>query len=255
MRGSYQTKGKKMQMVGGDQKCEALAGQILHRWEGLANWVEQQRIAAENTWIHWVCTSCPCIRVSKVWQMLSENTGRGAKDAWLPRTHITIRPGWCTSPQSDGKKTAEFLRHMARRNTFNPSKMRKRWAMKHDTAIAWYVFTWHTSNVPCVDMNAWAAYHVYIKNRKFTHPIPKHLKRNTFAHDTPAEYHVYTWTPTLPWRSIHHVCNFQKRDCIPTPPEMFKFRANPTGRSNILQQWNATQNCWIVSFEYVRIGR
>jgi len=28
MRGSYQTKGKKMQMVGGDQKCEALAGQI-----------------------------------------------------------------------------------------------------------------------------------------------------------------------------------------------------------------------------------
>ena len=28
MRGVYQTKGRKLQMVGGDQKCEALAGQV-----------------------------------------------------------------------------------------------------------------------------------------------------------------------------------------------------------------------------------
>jgi hypothetical protein len=33
-------------------------------------------------------------------------------------------------------ETAEFLRHMARRNTLNPIKMRKRWTIKHDTAIA-----------------------------------------------------------------------------------------------------------------------
>ena len=48
----------------------------------------------------------------------------------------------------------------------------------------------------------------------------------------------------LPWRSIHHVCNFQRRDCIPTPtpppPHMLKFRANPPGRPKKLQQ---TSNC------------
>ena len=45
-------------------------------------------------------------------------------------------------------------------------------------------------------------------------------------------------TPMLPWRNIHHVCNFQKRDCIPTPtpppPHMLKFRANPPGRPKML---------------------
>ena len=52
--------------------------------------------------------------------------------------------------------------------------------------------TSHTSNVPCVHMNTPAMITNYIKTPKV---------------------HI----PTLPWRSIQHVCKFKNRDCIPTP--------------------------------------
>ena len=113
------------------------------------------------------------------------------RQTWSIHTYIYISH----TPEVNRKSQTE-RRHMARRNTLNPIKMRKRWTIKHDTAIAWYVCTWHTSSVPCVHMNTPAAYHVYTSiHQQRTMCTHEHTSSVPCVHiNTPAAYHVYTST-------------------------------------------------------------
>ena len=117
---------------------------------------------------------------------------------YIDRHEVYIHIYISHTPEVNRKSQTE-RRHMARRNTLNPIKMRKRWTIKHDTAIAWYVCTWHTSSVPCAHMNTPAAYHVYTwTHQQRTMCTHEHTSSVPCVHiNTPAAYHVYTWTPTL----------------------------------------------------------
>ena len=148
------------------------------------------------------------------------------RQTWSIHTYIYISH----TPEVNRKSQTE-RRHMARRNTLNAIKMRKRWTIKHDTAIAWYVCTWHTSSVPCVHMNTSAAYHVHTSthqqrtmcthqhtssvpcvhmntNVDTPHPTPPHVP---CVHiNTPAAYHVYTWT-----HQQRTMCTHQHTSSVP----------------------------------------
>ena len=108
------------------------------------------------------------------------------RQTWSIHTYIYISH----TPEVNRKSQTE-RRHMARRNTLNPIKMRKRWTIKHGT--------WTPPHVPCVHINTPAAYHVYTwTHQQRTMCTHQHTSSVPCVHiNTPAAYHVYTWTPTL----------------------------------------------------------
>ena len=90
---------------------------------------------------------------------------------------------------------------MSKRHFFSPNLAEKftitcNLQRIHLTRLAMHAVWWSLTWCILLRIGGISLYHDYIKKTK-------------------------VHTPTLPWRSIQHVCNFQKSDCIPapTPPQ------------------------------------
>ena len=207
---------------------------------------------------HWMFWQCPNLSFfCQIWRKNQQSPVIYSVSIWhdlhtyIDRHEVYIYIYISHTPEVNRKSQTE-RRHMARRNTLNPIKMRKRWTIKHDTAIAWNVCTWHTSSVPCaqwthqqrtmcthehtssapcVHINTPAAYHVYTStHQQRTMCTHEHQRWPTPPHPT---YHVYTSTHQQRTMCTHEHQRWHTPP-HPTPPHMLKFRANPPGRPNIL---------------------
>ena len=159
MRGSYQTKGKKMQMVGGDQKCEALAGQIKASMRRAG---KLGRAAADSSGEHLDPLSLYFLSVhpgldsviSAFREYMTWCKGRLApKDAYHDTSWLMHKP-----PEWGKKKSGVFETHGKKKYIQPKQEIRKQRTMKQGPTPT---CTSHTSNVPCVHMNTPAAYHDY----------------------------------------------------------------------------------------------